>query len=128
MRVNGARLTIQSIKRRFAMKLVRLIGFALALLAAVSAAQAVPNLISYQGVLMNSGGVAVPDGIYTLTLRLYSTSSGDEKTVGLALTSGDIAIQKTSTEAANTARIERELTAMKERLAAVEQEIRNEKR
>lgn len=110
------------------MKLVRLIGFALAILAAVSAAQAVPNLISYQGVLMSSGGVAVPDGIYTLTFGLYSTSSGDEKSVGPALTSGDIAIQKTSTEAANAASIERELTAMKERLAAVEQEIRNEKR
>ena len=58
------------------MKLVRLIGFALAILAAVSAAQAVPNLISYQGVLMNSGGVAVPDGTYTLSFRLYTTSSG----------------------------------------------------
>lgn len=36
----------------------------------------VPGTISYQGVLTDAGGSAVPDGDYSLTFRLYDTPSG----------------------------------------------------
>lgn len=72
--------------------------------------------------------VYIPTAYGTFDPMLAAGSSGEEKTVGPALTAGEIALQRASGETANAARIERELAAMKERLAAVEQEIRNEKR
>ena len=36
----------------------------------------VPRTLSYQGVLSDTSGVPKPDGSYTLTFRLYETSSG----------------------------------------------------
>lgn len=39
-------------------------------------AQGIPGTINYQGVLKDNSGIAVPDGDYTITFRLYSTLSG----------------------------------------------------
>ena len=36
----------------------------------------VPQLLSYQGVLADAGGVAVPDGPYNITFRIYDVPSG----------------------------------------------------
>ncbi len=36
----------------------------------------IPRTISYQGVLADATGTVVPDGSHTLTLKLYTTSSG----------------------------------------------------
>jgi hypothetical protein len=41
-----------------------------------SAAAAVPATMSYQGLLKDSSGLAIPDGTYSLTFRLYGQSSG----------------------------------------------------
>ncbi len=50
---------------------------AAALLIAVSRMNAqVPRTLSYQGVLTDSSGTVVPDGSYSLTFRLYQTSTG----------------------------------------------------
>jgi hypothetical protein len=48
-----------------------------ALFAAGAACQAqVPKTISYQGVLIDAGGGAVPDGNYSMTFTLYDSESG----------------------------------------------------
>ena len=36
----------------------------------------VPKTISYQGILTDAGGIAVPDGYYSLTFGIYDVSSG----------------------------------------------------
>lgn len=41
-----------------------------------SANAQIPRTISYQGVLADATGTVVPDGSHTLTLKLYTTSSG----------------------------------------------------
>jgi hypothetical protein len=53
------------------------LSLALALLFAAGAAFGqVPNTMSYQGLLTDNAGVAVPDGPYNLTFKLYSVPSG----------------------------------------------------
>ena len=44
-------------------------------IAAVAAAQ-VPPTLSYQGVLTDASGMAVPDGQYSITFRIYDVASG----------------------------------------------------
>jgi hypothetical protein len=59
-----------------AMKLVTL-AMLLALVAAVSVGTAaVPQTMSYQGVLRDASGVPVPDGVYQVTFRIYDVGSG----------------------------------------------------
>jgi hypothetical protein len=58
------------------MRLVILVT-ALAVILAVSAGTAaVPQTISYQGVLRDAGGNPVADGVYSVTFRLYDVSTG----------------------------------------------------
>ncbi len=38
--------------------------------------QGIPGTINYQGVLKDNSGVVVPDGDYSITFKLYNTSSG----------------------------------------------------
>ncbi len=49
---------------------------ALALLFAGHAAADLPQLLSYQGVLVDGSGTAVPDGPYSVTFRLYTVAAG----------------------------------------------------
>jgi hypothetical protein len=46
------------------------------MLTALAAWSAVPQLISYQGVLTDGAGTAVPDNTYNITFSLYDVSSG----------------------------------------------------
>ncbi|MBC8425286.1 hypothetical protein H8E07_14285 [bacterium] len=50
--------------------------FALATLLAATAAQAVPELLSFQGVIKNDDGTPVPDGIHMMTFTLYDDPGG----------------------------------------------------
>jgi hypothetical protein len=61
------------------MKLPRLCLLALALASflAVPAAAEVPSMLSYQGVLTDASGSAVPDGIYSITFSIYDDPLGD---------------------------------------------------
>lgn len=43
---------------------------------AVAANGIIPRAINYQGVLTDAGGLAVPDGTYSMTFRLYDVPSG----------------------------------------------------
>jgi len=54
---------------------IALVGLIL-LIGAIIASSAVPKLISYQGVLTDGAGTAVPDGTYNLTFKIYDVSSG----------------------------------------------------
>lgn len=47
-----------------------------AVCAAAPAAAEPPRLVSYQGVLADMGGVAVEDGVYEMTFRLWDAESG----------------------------------------------------
>ena len=58
------------------MKRVIVIVFALAICLDAAATAEVPHLLSYQGVLTDGAGVAVPDGPYNVTFRLYDSESG----------------------------------------------------
>jgi len=42
----------------------------------VTVASTVPTMINYQGQLLDSGGNFVPDGTYSMTLKLYNVPSG----------------------------------------------------
>jgi hypothetical protein len=52
-----------------------LVVCAIILVAQLGAAQ-VPGTMSYQGVLLDGGGVPVPDGPYSLTFRIYTSPIG----------------------------------------------------
>lgn len=71
---------------RFAATL--LTGLALA----ASARAGAPELISYQGVLLQSGGIAVQDSVYDLNFRLYPQESGGthvfDQTLTVQVTNG----------------------------------------
>jgi len=60
------------------MKCLHVFLIALACLAGivVSAAAEVPPTLSYQGVLTDASGMAVPDGPYSITFRIYDVASG----------------------------------------------------
>ncbi|HEY3296828.1 MAG TPA: hypothetical protein VGL38_15460 [bacterium] len=58
------------------MKRTMMVMMVISLVVAGAAFAAVPQKISYQGVLTNASGVVVPDGNYDLTLSLYDTLSG----------------------------------------------------
>lgn len=60
------------------MKCLHIFLIALACLAgiAVSAVAQVPPTLSYQGVLTDASGMAVPDGQYSITFRIYDVASG----------------------------------------------------
>lgn len=66
-----------------------------------SASQTVPRKINYQGRLTNSAGVAMPDGLYNMTFRLFTTTTGGtaswtevrDTTNRVTLKSGQFAVQ-----------------------------------
>lgn len=58
------------------MKRALAIVFALTVCLAAPAMAAVPELLSYQGVLTNSAGVVVPDGSYSITFKIYDVAAG----------------------------------------------------
>ena len=58
------------------MKRVLVLTMIIGLVMASAALAAVPEKISYQGVLTNANGTVVPNGNYNLTLSLYDTASG----------------------------------------------------
>src|SRR6188768_2801570 len=57
-------------------RLIPSIVLALSFLAAPAFA-ALPQILSYQGVLTDNGGALVPDGLYSITFRIY-----DDPTLG----------------------------------------------
>ena len=50
-------------------------GILLLIVSAHAIAQT-PTTISYQGLLTNAGGAALPDGQYSMVFQLYSTNTG----------------------------------------------------
>ena len=56
-------------KRIFALTLI------LAVCLAAAAAAEMPQLLSYQGVLTDGSGVAVPDDTYSITFRIYNVGA-----------------------------------------------------
>ncbi|UCF04685.1 MAG: hypothetical protein JSV33_12270 [bacterium] len=58
------------------MKRLQLLSFILVLALAHTAITAVPQTISYQGVLKDDTGAIVPDGEYTFTFKIYNVDTG----------------------------------------------------
>lgn len=70
--------------------------------------------------------VYIPTAYGSVQPTLASTGSSAEKTPGAALTAQEVAAQKSASEAANTARIEKELQEMRARLATLETRVKKE--
>jgi len=70
--------------------------------------------------------VYIPTAYGSVQPTLAGARSSTEKTLGAALTAQDVATQRSASEAANTARIEKELREMKARLAALETRVKKE--
>jgi hypothetical protein len=62
--------------RRMNMKRTLCIALALIGCLAAAAAAEIPQLLNYQGVLTDAGGMAVPDNTYSITFSIYDVSVG----------------------------------------------------
>jgi hypothetical protein len=72
--------------------------------------------------------VYLPTAYGTVQPMLAASGADGAKTTGPALIASDINAQKTASEAVNAERLQREFIEVKERLAAIERELGNERR